>query len=966
MRHTQRLLCVAGCALAMVFLTGCASPHLRGTPYYTTEYKPTHEKSEDRIPLWPLVYYRSPTLSVLWPIFEKSDEYVALRPLASAYGLDRPRRLYSLLWPLGVFDRVEEQNRFFPFFWGKGYAVGFPLYWHFDHPLSAAGGTDALIPLWWYSSDRAGVSANLLWPFLQVKRRTDGQGWRVWPLIGMYSGYGDSYYRFLAWPLAHQWNYNGNSKGHAVLPLYLRVGDAKEGGFFSIPYSTYSDLNHVWHFVPPLLYHGRDREGTKTLTPLVSWGGRHDGGRSWQLVLPVYYTSREGDRRVVATLVGGMRRDAQGLGWVVVPLFSGGSRDAEGHSTWLLGPLAHFGRNAEGTSQHVAPFYYASSNATGRTFVSIPWSSGSDRNGFAWQLLPPLWLRLSSPEGQRTFTPLYACGGTSDGKTNWQAVLPLWYRGEDPDGKLVATLLGGWRTDADGKSWLIWPLLSGGGRRRDGHELWVLAPFYHARRDRAGLSQHLLPFFWWNAHDRTLISLLAARWSNPSAGTRTTVIPPLLTAHTSTPRSESLWTAGGLAHFSWGETPGSSHIIPLYYRDTNAFISLPWAQWVGHDRATNTVVAPALSWLNEDHDRSDLWSLGPLAHFSWGAQAGPSHVVPLFYRNPRTDTFISLPYARWTAGTAERDLFPPLLSWYTRDRGQRQLDALLGLFSETWGEGRHEGYLFPLYFHDKLNKVYTPLLGWNRDADNGFFYPLTPLLGIRTGTHSGGWIQPFWSRDYDPVTQTASGNVLWGAYTVGRERADSMLFPFYGYRNSGPEDVARSAVTQSGSYGKRFWCLPACWYRNTVDVLPAGDTHGRPRGNPARSAVRDHGFLPFWTFTHRSLPDATEDTYGTFLMLYDYQTTRRPASTDKQLPVDYVRRRLLWKFCDYERSDDNVTLDLFPGITYDRTQEGLRKWAFLWRVFRYETGPDGRKLDLLFVPLLRSPAGRPTETNTGS
>jgi hypothetical protein len=55
----------------------------------------------------------------------------------------------------------------------------------------------------------------------------------------------------------------------------------------------------------------------------------------------------------------------------------------------------------------------------------------------------------------------------------------------------------------------------------------------------------------------------------------------------------------------------------------------------------------------------------------------------------------------------------------------------------------------------------------------------------------------------------------------------------------------------------------------------------------------------------------------------------------------------------YEREKDDVSVDVFPAITYDRTRDGMRKWSFLWRAFRYETGPDGTKLDLLFIPLVR-------------
>jgi hypothetical protein len=104
-----------------------------------------------------------------------------------------------------------------------------------------------------------------------------------------------------------------------------------------------------------------------------------------------------------------------------------------------------------------------------------------------------------------------------------------------------------------------------------------------------------------------------------------------------------------------------------------------------------------------------------------------------------------------------------------------------------------------------------------------------------------------------------------------------------------------------------------------------------------------------------------EETYGTLFLLYDYTHRIRPASASGQPASEYVRKRILWKFYDYERTDEKVTIDVFPAITYDQTRDGLRKWAFLWRAFRYETGPDGRKLDLLFIPLLRTGAAPPAK-----
>ena len=54
-----------------------------------------------------------------------------------------------------------------------------------------------------------------------------------------------------------------------------------------------------------------------------------------------------------------------------------------------------------------------------------------------------------------------------------------------------------------------------------------------------------------------------------------------------------------------------------------------------------------------------------------------------------------------------------------------------------------------------------------------------------------------------------------------------------------------------------------------------------------------------------------------------------------------------------------TSVDVFPAITYDRKGDDFKKVTFLWRVFRYERGKDGRKLDLLFVPRVREKKAGP-------
>ncbi len=1082
-------------ALATILLSGCASSDMKGTPYYTTEPDSSPRAAKERIPLWPIIYYRSPTLSVLWPFFEKSDEFMTLRPLASVYGLGQEKKIYSLLWPLGEFNRGEKENRFFPMFWGDQYCVGLPLYWHFDHPLGPDGGLDALIPLWWYSSDKRGYSFNLLWPLVNFTNKGEERGWRAWPLLGAYWHGADSYYRFAAWPLAHQWKRGTAEKGDTVLPLYFRHTTPDGRLFLSLPYSRHRSPDRQWDLVLPLLFNSRDAKGSKTITPIYSQGGTKDQNKAWQLLLPLYYSSRDYDQRTVITLLGGLSKDAKGLGWVALPLLAGGSKSKDSSSTWLGGPLAHFGHGPGRASSHIFPLYYSSTNQSGHTFVSLPWSSGSTVNGRSWQLIPPLMLRKTDGRDHLLLTPLYASGTSHAGLDFWQTLIPLWYRSVSPEEKTMATLLGGWQTDETGRNWLIWPLLSGGRQSKNARDYWIMAPLFHARLDKAGLSSHLFPLYWWNAHDKILLSPLYSKWGDPETKGETKLVPPALTLYTSTPERKDLWTVAGAAHFSWGEKPGSSHVLPLYYRDreegtflsipwsrwtwddtttntliapalswmtrqknrsdlwlagpmahfswgrkagashilplyyrdpaegtflsipwstwtwddttTNTliapalswimrqedrsdlwlagpmahfswgkkagsshvlplyyrdkaegtFLSIPWSTWTWNNTSTNTLIAPALSWMTRREDRSDLWAIGPMAHFSWGKKAGASHVLPLFYRNKQTDTFISLPYAHWQDGQEEHDLYPPLLSMYSRNGNEKRLDALLGLFSERWGDDRHEGYCLPLYYHDNWDKFYTLLFGWNRDEKAGFYYPLTPLVGVRTGQHSGGWLFPLWSRDHDKKAGQTTGTFLWGSYRSDGNRTESSLIPLFGYNNRGPVPETFPTNSWGGRYGKTFWSLPAIWYRNTVDISQRFDKHGKQSGKMQKSSVRDHGCFPLWTYTHQITKFGGDETFGSLLLcLYNYKSitkTNEVEVASGTSSTEQVRKQVLWRFYHYERNNKDVSVDIFPAITYDRTEDGFKRWAFLWRAFRYERGPEGKKLDILFIPLVR-------------
>ena len=997
--------------------SGCASPQMKGTPFYTGAETARPDAAEERVNVWPLFYYRAPALSVLWPLLEKTDDHFALRPLMSVYGLQDSRPVYNVLWPLARFDPHGRKYRVFPVFWSEKSATVFPLYWHRGEPFGATGGTSTMIPLWHFERDPKGFNAHVVWPFAHVKRRGEESGFRLWPLYGSYRD-GSERYRFALWPLGHDWSHERKTERFQTLfPLYMYARFPEDRYFLSpLAAAGWEKSGDRWHGVLPLYFAARygeehtfgtllggwRRDGhsaTWLFTPLLTGGAseRDRGGRffllgplahalwseagrrhhalpfyaaakhpdrsywisllyghgsgdagaaGWRYLMPVFLARHGEDRRSLVTLLGGYRREGNRGQWLALPALSGGTWAEREGSLFLLGPLAHRRWSETARSSHALPFYYRSEDADGRLFVSPLWLAGAHADGDLWRTVPLLYWHSGNERRRRTLTPLASWGSAEAANERWHTILPFYYRQVSERGALTATLLGGTQRTADGRRWLLYPLASWGSRGPDSARLWVLAPFFHWNRDAEGSAHHLLPFYYWDGRDRTFVSLATVAWSRPD-GSRTTLIPPALSWLTARDRRRDLWALGPLAHFSWGEERGSHHVFPLYYRNPNTgtFASLPAARWKNRDGSRTTLIPPALSWLTARDRRRDLWALGPLAHFSWGEERGSHHVFPLYYRNPNTGAFLSLPYCRWKEGHTDIRLIPPALSVYWNDGEEREIMAALGLFRNRWGHAERppRGHLLPLYLYRGRDAFYSPLVGWNRERDRGFVYPLTPFLGVRTGNDAGSWLFPLYSYTRDRQRDALTLNLLWGGYERDGARRSSGFFPLYGYRNH-VAPAAETGAVPPGLYGKSFWSLPACWYKNQTRVVPEGET-----------VMRRNGFFPLWSYARNETPATGSETANSSFLLFLYRH-RREAKPD---PADPERIRktglssVLWYLWRKEREDDRVSVDVFPSITYDRRGDEFKRVTFLWRFFRYERAPDGVRLDLLFVPLRR-------------
>jgi hypothetical protein len=911
---------------AMMLSAGCATQAMKGTPFYTGEWTERTGNVEDRVALWPFVYYRAPALSVLWPIFEKSPDHFAMRPVYSVHGLSGSHRVHRVLWPLGRFDFNRKEHRFFPLFWGDDYFVVFPLYWHMDDPFLGKDGGNTLFPAWIYIKEPAGGSASrhilhLVWPLARFETGPRVNAARIFPLFAARKNQqGERYFKSI--PYGRIRHSERDHRQDWLLPLFVRKLAPEESYFYTIPYGQrkkgpvsdryamlglwrhYQSPDNTYQWLLPLYGSSKDAYEERFVSPLYFRGRNVHTDRTWHTVLPLYYHWKSPSGQGFYTLLGGGSTVEDGTGRIVTPLYIR-TRQAEGKQFDLIPPMLSWRtRQADRTNWHIlGPVSRISTGA----------NAGSSH-------LLPLFYR--NPATGTLLTPLFQKGGEPESDTYWHAVAPLYARWRTSYASAWITPLGALTRNADG------------GRR-------TISPLY--------------------------INLA----EGPDASFR--AVPPLLSwQHREKDRTDT-WLALGLARYGRGEHASPSHLLPLFYRNPaeQTLLSPLWASWQ-HDGNQLRAVPPLLSWHKQAEDGASgtriLAGLAACDRSPAGAHIR-SHVFPLYAANNEKKSFLSAAYARWNSPAGERhDLLPPLLSWRTLDTvTNRHIRVAGGLYGQMH---RNDGsltnsYLFPLYAYRRNQHFLTPLMGRDAPDDGRYRYWLTPLVGTYRNRLSGSWVWPLYI--YRKNTTTGhhdSRFLLWGRHETGNQHSRTAFFPLFSRRRTERERLDAGTATNGPQQEYMHRNLREqslsllLFYRQKELVTQYG-----PRNAPVINGTRYHQraentnrLFPLWNFRREIYggTDGPERTTGSLLWrLYDHQTE---VGTPEQ-PHDYVRRRILWRAWHYERLNGHVSVDSLPFITYDKKPDGFRKITFLWRAFRYEKNPtEGTKLDLLFIPLRRSKA----------
>ncbi len=794
-----RLMVFVALFSGLIFQTGCATQAMKGTPFYTGEWTEREGNVEDRVALWPLAYYRKPALSVLWPIFEKSPDHLAIRPLYTVRGLERHHPVHHVLWPFGRFDFQRDQYYFFPIFSGKNHFVLFPLYWHFDDPFLGEDGSNALFPLWIYdkASRKNEASRHIL---------------------------------HLAWPLA-RFAYGPNVSAGRVFPLYAtRTYEGKRQYFISLPFGWSREgkdgEKYGWLF--PLYVYSKDVDRSLLITPIYQHGSAGADDKKWNMIFPLYYRWSASSGFGFYTLLGGgsrqnsgastftsplymRKKDGDGYGFdAVPPLLSWRSRKPAVTNWHVLGPLGRLSQGEGRSASYLFPLVY--SDAASGTLLTPFFQKGGREGEAVWHSVIPLYLRRTSPESSAWITPLGAVTRYADGRH--RTITPLYVHLDEGD---------------DTSFFAIPPLLSWQLRDDAIRDYWFALGLGRFGLGENQLPSHLIPIYYRNPEKNTTLTPLWSTWTKGSEKWK--AVPPLLSwQHIDARSNRTTRVMAGL--YGHTRTPddelSQSHLVPLYAYKRNQYFYTPL---LGQD-------AP--------EDGKFRYWFTPLIGSYRNRFAG-SWVWPFYtYQRNRKTGHQNASFLLWgyhkKGETYSRSGFFPVFS---RSKQEREPWALQE--DET---DQNREYIYRQLQHDVLSLLllyrhryevtqYGPRNGpvvegtryLQRELETNRFFPLWQYRKETFGQHSG------------PVKKEAS--ILWRLYDYQQEVGTE----------DQPHDYVRHRILW------RVWHYEKLQGQVSIDSVPFITYDSKPNGfrkfsffwrairyesDPERGKKIDFLFIPFW------------------------------------------------------------------------------------------------------------------------
>jgi len=759
-----------------------------------------------------------------------------------------------------------------------------------------------------------------LWPLAYYREPVGSFAWPIvsWgnehlafrPLYSQYkqSGSGDYDEFNLLWPIGQ---FDTRHDDYRVFPFFWGKDYGDDPYFCLFPLLWWND---EFAGVFPLFW-SRGGGGSGFCVFPLFWSETTDLGELWNTLWPLYfYKSGEG-----------------------------GSGVASESEFWALCYLAGFERCGGKFQNHrFLPLYFWDRG----DFYSLPYARYTDGGRIKSRVLCGLagcdfskggdyessWLfPLYYNDNDSLLTPLFG----KSGEMHW--TLPLYYK----DSEKLLTLLGGKSGDTD----------------------WIV-PFYW--RDQETFAS--LPYWQQRGNDGEIDSAFSL---------------PLLSGYQRDKQSGDrlLYLLMGFGGHVWNDvTGGASWVFPLFYSDRESFYTLlyghnPRRTWLFpfyFDGEERTYITPLygrnkkkesewlfpLYWRDKDSFRTPLY----------GRSGDSDWLFPIYSRDEsQLDTLVLSVWNDAKKGT--RGFFSlPLLSgasWEPNscDYTWLSLAGLVGGTSNATGSHKCQ-WLAPLFYHDE-DSFYSIPFGYEGGGSYTNTYFAAGLAGIRSGGEEGGWLFPLYNKEKDSdfdenlalldadklpddirVWTEIRTNEVWNSKT---REYDKVVGPrqcaksFYSSDNRTHFLVSDNDTSVSGD---AYW---SDLHGSEAESNKYHISMHHELGNILAFRYEGWRKVDFDLTTREKVLDTENGWSSLFLFLYNHEHR-----ADKVKGTSYASHRVLWRLWDWEEENGDVSLDVFPGFTYDSKKNGYRKTSLLWRLFRYENDPEeGKKVDLLFIPVWR-------------
>ena len=390
----------------------------------------------------------------------------------------------------------------------------------------------------------------------------------------------------------------------------------------------------------------------------------------------------------------------------------------------------------------------------------------------------------------------------------------------------------------------------------------------------------------------------------------------------------------------YGHAPESWWVFPLWYKGEKAFVSLLYAQGADGEKSSWWAAPAVLSWGSRwdgknftKYDNTFLLGLGDWEKWE--------------YTNRKSVSWYAFPLISHQSTT-----------WFNSDGTPRansnETHALCRIVGwKIDGDQLQWAYAFPFFGYDRVGSWYTLLVGQAKRHSVTRTYFATPLVGMATGSESGWWVFPVWYHnkgcDFEAKVALIDAPRLPDSVKVFEDTCTNTNSCDFGKtRIMGEDFFADNRTTVLLHHidhtirGDGYNCFDAA--TNTYTI-----TERHERGHKLLISYESERKVKFDLKTKAKLSDAENGEASFLCWLYEYEREH-----DRMKDDEHVRHRVLWKLWDWEEKNGDVTLDVFPGFTYDSRRCGYTKTSFLWRFFRHEYDPEkGCAIDFLYIPIWR-------------